>query len=50
MAVSKKNGGSAFAFCEMGTPALADKIILLYNAKDMCGTIVSIKKEMFPTV
>ena len=47
VAVSKKNGGSAFAFCEMGTAELADKIIALYHAKDMCGKIVQIKKERF---
>merc|ERR1711990_968023 len=44
VAVSKKNGGSAFAFCEIGTAELADKIIALYHAKDMCGKIVQIKK------
>ena len=47
VAVSKKNGGSAFAFCEMGTAELADKIIALYHAKEMCGKIVQIKKERF---
>ena len=47
VAVSKKNGGSAFAFCEMGSAELADKIIALYHAKDMCGKIVQIKKEKF---